>query len=204
MAFTFDDLLLSAILIGDVATGKSSIVTRCSGENFDDKPIVTTGVDFSIAKLTLGEATKVRLQLWDTTGQERYHAITTQYYRRAMGVVLVYDVTRKDSFEHLKEVWIPMAIENADPEAVWMLLGNKVDLADWREVSIETGHELAVCLGCPYLEVSARENHLVFDAFRILANQILKYTYPKLNPCVSPNAKTIKLKKEHDKPSCCR
>lgn len=200
----FDDLLLSAILIGDIATGKSSLVTRCAEGSFDDAPIVTTGVDFSIARLRLRGATKVRLQLWDTTGQERYHAITSQYYRRAMGVVLVFDVTRKDTFEHLKEVWIPLAIEYADPEAVWMVLGNKVDLADWREVSIENGHELAMCLGCPYLEVSARENHLVFDAFHILANQILKFTYPKLNPCASPRAKCIKLEEEHDKSSCCR
>ncbi|XP_071490042.1 uncharacterized protein [Diadema antillarum] len=207
MAGIFEDLLLSAIMIGDVATGKSSLVTRCAEGTFEETEQITTGVDFSVAKLTLDDKegpTRVRLQLWDTTGQERYHAITASYYRRAMGVVLVFDVTRLDSFKHLKEVWIPMVIENADPEAVWMLLGNKVDLADWREVSMEHGYALAEGLGCPYVEVSARENHLVFDAFHILAKQILRYTYPKLNPCASPRAKSIKLGKEDEHSECCR
>lgn len=199
------EVQISAILIGDAGTGKSALVARFAEGECTDPPRLTIGIDFSIAKFKLN-GLEMRFQLWDTAGQEKYRAITTSYYRRAMGVVLVYDVTKEKTFLNLSKFWIETAKEFAHPDSVWLLLGNKVDLEDWRQVSTERGEKLARQLGCSFFEVSARENQGVYESFVSFAGDILNDSYPRWIQAHGLSTSTRKLdERENGTPErkCC-
>ncbi|KAH9484571.1 Ras-related protein Rab-2-A [Psilocybe cubensis] len=118
------------IITGDPAVGKSSLLVRLTDQRFLANPDPTLGVEFGSKLITIPEDNKVvKLQCWDTAGQETFRAITRSYYRGAAGCLLVYDVTSRDSFEHLR-TWLADVRKHADPHVSCILVGNKVDLCD--------------------------------------------------------------------------
>ncbi|XP_071807250.1 uncharacterized protein [Asterias amurensis] len=184
-----EEIPLSAILIGDSGTGKTCLVARLAedlfmGNNYD----VTVGIDFNIARVVLPDGRPVRLQLWDTAGQEKYRSITSSYYRKAMGVLLVYDVCRRDSLQNILHVWKKEVEKYAEPDVVLMLVGNKMDLDDHRTITTRVGAKVAVELGASFYEVSAKEDLNVKMAFKAFAQDILENVYASRNPCMSPSA----------------
>lgn len=169
MAKTYD-YLFKLLLIGDSGVGKTSILFRFSEDAFNISFISTIGIDFKIRTIDL-DGKKVKLQIWDTAGQERFRTITTAYYRGSMGIMLVYDVTNEKSFENIKN-WIRNIEENASADVEKMILGNKCDLNEKRQVSRARGEQLAVEYGIKFIETSAKDSVNVEDAFFTLARDI--------------------------------
>jgi Ras-related protein Rab-8A len=164
------DYLIKLLLIGDSGVGKSCCLLRFSEDSFTPSFITTIGIDFKIRTIEL-DGKRIKLQIWDTAGQERFRTITTAYYRGAMGILLVYDVTDERSFENIRK-WFTNVEQHATENVNKILIGNKCDWEEKRVVSTERGELLAQELNIPFLEVSAKTNHNVDLAFRSLARQI--------------------------------
>ncbi|XP_031565736.1 ras-related protein Rab-8A-like [Actinia tenebrosa] len=169
MAKTYD-FLFKLLLIGDSGVGKTCVLFRFSEDAFNSTFISTIGIDFKIRTIEL-DGKKIKLQIWDTAGQERFRTITTAYYRGAMGIMLVYDITNDKSFENIKN-WIRNIEEHASQDVEKMVLGNKCDMDDRRQVSKERGEQLAVEYGIKFMETSAKSSINVEEAFFTLARDI--------------------------------
>merc|ERR1719171_470778 len=139
------DFLIKLLLIGDSGVGKSCILVRFADDAFSNSFITTIGIDFKIRTIEL-DGKRIKLQIWDTAGQERFKTITTAYYRGAMGIMLVYDVTNEKSFDNIKN-WIRNIEEHASADVEKMILGNKCDMNDRRQVSKDRGEQLAIEYG---------------------------------------------------------
>lgn len=180
MANSFDeecDYLFKAVLIGDSAVGKSNLLSRFARDEFhlDSKP--TIGVEFAYRNIKVGDKV-IKAQIWDTAGQERFRAITSSYYRGALGAMLVYDITRRGTFENLKK-WLHELREFGNPDMVIVLVGNKSDLSSSREVNIEDGKSLAQLEGLCFMETSAKEKLNVEEAFLQMITKIHEITSQK-------------------------
>ncbi|KAM4629687.1 ras-related protein Rab-8A isoform 2-T2 [Polymixia lowei] len=143
MAKTYD-YLFKLLLIGDSGVGKTCVLFRFSEDAFNSTFISTIGIDFKIRTIEL-DGKKIKLQIWDTAGQERFRTITTAYYRGAMGIMLVYDITNEKSFDNIKN-WIRNIEEHASADVEKMVLGNKCDVNDKRQVSKERGEKAFLTL----------------------------------------------------------
>ncbi|KAH6762291.1 RAB GTPase-like protein C2A [Perilla frutescens var. hirtella] len=167
------DLSFKILLIGDSAVGKSSLLVSFISNVVDDLS-PTVGVDFKIRFVTVG-GKKLKLTIWDTAGQERFRTLTSSYYRGAHGIILVYDVTRRDTFTNLSDVWAKeLELYSTNEDCVKMLVGNKVDRESERVVSREEGMSRAKELGCLFLECSARTRENVEQCFEELALKIME------------------------------
>eukprot|EP00745_Piridium_sociabile_P016807 TRINITY_DN25053_c0_g1_i1.p1 TRINITY_DN25053_c0_g1~~TRINITY_DN25053_c0_g1_i1.p1 ORF type:complete len:210 (-),score=64.63 TRINITY_DN25053_c0_g1_i1:276-905(-) len=169
MAKTYD-YLFKLLLIGDSGVGKTCLLFRFSEDAFNSTFISTIGIDFKIRTIEL-DGKKIKLQIWDTAGQERFRTITTAYYRGAMGIMLVYDITNEKSFDNIRN-WIRNIEEHASKDVEKMVLGNKCDMNDRRQVSKERGEQLAIEHGIKFMETSAKASVNVDDAFFTLARDI--------------------------------
>lgn len=129
-----------------------------------------SGIDFKIRIIEI-DGKKIKLQIWDTAGQERFRTITTAYYRGAMGIMLVYDVTKENTFENIK-TWIRNTDEHAAADVEKMILGNKCDMNELRQVSKERGEKLAIEHNIKFMETSAVSSINVEEAFYTLARDI--------------------------------
>ena len=139
------DYLFKLLLIGDSGVGKSCLLLRFADDTYTQSYISTIGVDFKIRTIDL-EGKTVKLQIWDTAGQERFRTITSSYYRGAHGIIIVYDVTDKESFNNVKH-WIQEIDKYAADGVKKLLVGNKCDLASKKVVSHDEAKELADSLG---------------------------------------------------------
>ncbi|XP_055365445.1 EF-hand calcium-binding domain-containing protein 4A isoform X2 [Betta splendens] len=163
------------VFLGSTGVGKSSFIQRYCTNRFHSKISATAGIDFQVKTVTLGSTT-VTLQLWDTAGQERFRSITEQYYRKAAGVLAMYDITHSASFTAVRG-WVASVKEKMCAGAVLMLLGNKLDLADsrHREVTAEEGRRLAERHQAVFYECSARTgcnvDHLMTHLAQLLLTQ---------------------------------
>ncbi|XP_042943575.1 ras-related protein RABC2a-like isoform X7 [Carya illinoinensis] len=170
------DLSFKILLIGDSGVGKSSILVSFISNTVKNLS-PTIGVDFKIKLLTVG-GKKLKLTIWDTAGQERFRTLTSSYFRGAQGIILVYDVTRRDTFTNLSDVWAKeVELYSTNQDCVKMLVGNKVDMtwfqASERVVTREEGIALAKELGCLFIECSARTRENVEQCFEELALKVM-------------------------------
>jgi Ras-related protein Rab-1A len=143
------------------------LLIRFAENIFSNNYISTIGVDFKIKTIEV-EGKTVKMQVWDTAGQERFRTITASYYRGSNGIILVYDVTDRDSFVHIN-YWMKQVDQLASPDVCRLLVGNKCDLTDKRVVSTEEGQSLANHYGVSFLETSAQDNVNVEAAFHQMA-----------------------------------
>jgi len=164
------DILMKVILIGDSGVGKSCLLMRFSEDTFNQSFINTVGIDFKIKSIVVDDKI-VKLQIYDTAGQERFRTITAAYYRGAQGVMLVYDVTDPSSFRNIRD-WVAGMMAHVDPGCRMIIVGNKCDLDDRREVPEVKGSTLATEFGFKFIETSAKTNLNVEDAFNILVREI--------------------------------
>nr|CAH8832834.1 unnamed protein product [Trichobilharzia regenti] len=164
------DYLFKLLLIGDSGVGKTSILFRFSEDEFNSTFIATIGIDFKIRTLEM-DGKKIKLQIWDTAGQERFRTITTAYYRGAMGIMLVYDVTNGNSFDNIS-TWMNNISQHANQDVEKMLLGNKCDACAARVVPTEAGLQLANSYGIRFMETSAKSDINITEAFKLLAQNI--------------------------------
>uniref|UniRef100_A0A8C6TM93 small monomeric GTPase n=1 Tax=Neogobius melanostomus TaxID=47308 RepID=A0A8C6TM93_9GOBI len=181
MAKTYD-YLFKLLLIGDSGVGKTCLLFRFSEDAFNTTFISTIGIDFKIRTVELdGKKSKTLFyRSLDTAGQERFRTITTAYYRGAMGIMLVYDITHEKSFDNIKN-WIRNIEEHASSDVERMVLGNKCDMNDKRQVSKERGEKLAIDYGIKFLETSAKASINVEEAFITLARDIMTRLNRRMN-----------------------
>lgn len=164
------DYLIKLLLIGDSGVGKSCLLLRFSDDSFTQSFITTIGIDFKIRTIEL-DGKRIKLQIWDTAGQERFRTITTAYYRGAMGILLVYDVTDDKSFGNIRN-WIRNIEQHATESVNKMLIGNKCDMVDKKVVDTADGQKLADEYGIKFMETSAKNSINVDKAFITLAKDI--------------------------------
>lgn len=166
------DYLFKVLIIGNSGVGKSCLLLRFAEDMFSDNYISTIGVDFKIRKIDL-EGKSIKLQIWDTAGQERFRTITKSYYRGSNGIVVVYDITDRESFEQIQH-WMSEIDSHASPDVCRLLVGNKCDLEENRAVKTEEGESLARQYGIPFLETSAKDSKNVEEMFITMAGAMKK------------------------------
>lgn len=157
------DYLFKVVLIGDSGVGKTNILSRFTRNDFTLESKSTIGVDFATRALEV-DGKRVKAQIWDTAGQERYRSITSAYYRGAVGALLVYDIAKMHSYESV-ERWLKELHEHAEAGLVVLLVGNKTDLTEQRQVRTELAQEFAAARGLSFIETSALDAHNVEAAF---------------------------------------
>ncbi|KAL4573333.1 hypothetical protein LXL04_020134 [Taraxacum kok-saghyz] len=171
------DYLFKLVLIGDSGVGKSNLLSRFTRNEFNLETKSTIGVEFATRSLNV-DGKVVKAQIWDTAGQERYRAITSAYYRGAVGALLVYDVTRRATFENM-ERWLKELRDHTDPNIVVMLIGNKSDLRHLLAVTTDDGKTLAEAESLYFMETSALEATNVENAFSEVITQIYRIVSKK-------------------------
>lgn len=163
------DFLFKILVVGDSGVGKSCLLLRFVDDTFSESFISTIGVDFKIFTIDI-DGKSCKLQIWDTAGQERFRTITTNYYRGAHGIVMVYDVTDMSTFTSIKQ-WNDEIDIKAQPFVNKLLIGNKCDLPS--RVDVDAVKEYAASLNVPFLQTSARDATNVHEAFQVLARKII-------------------------------
>ena len=179
------DLMFKILLLGDSGVGKSSLLLRYTKNEFISDMRSTIGVEFALKYITIDNY-QLKIQIWDTAGMERYRSITNAYYKGAKGVIVLYDICRKKSFENVDK-WIDDFKSKADDDAVIILIGNKSDLDDKREVSKEEGESKAQMNKFAFMETSAKDNNNVQKAFETLFGEIVKIYKNKNNINLNDN-----------------
>ncbi|OQS00286.1 Rab1 family GTPase [Thraustotheca clavata] len=165
------DHLFKLVLIGDSGVGKSCLLLRFADDAFTESYITTIGVDFRFRTVKIDKKT-VKLQIWDTAGQERFRTITSAYYRGADGIIMVYDVTSQESFDHVND-WLNEVNRYASEGTCKLLVGNKSDITSRKVVSYETAKAFADSLAIPFLETSAKNAQNVEEAFLTMASELI-------------------------------
>ena len=155
--------LFKYIIIGDTGVGKSCLLLQFTDKRFRQQHDLTIGVEFGARTVQIHNK-NIKLQIWDTAGQESFKSITRSYYRGAAGALLVYDITRRDTFNHLTR-WLEEVRQNGNPDMTIMLIGNKCDLDARRQVSFEEGERFAKENGLIFTETSAKTAFNVEEAF---------------------------------------
>ncbi|XP_074589109.1 ras-related protein RABC1-like isoform X1 [Curcuma longa] len=173
------DYLFKLLLIGDSGVGKSSLLLRFTSDSFEDLS-PTIGVDFKVKIVNVG-GKRLKLAVWDTevisciAGQERFRTLTSSYYRGAQGIIMVYDVTRRDTFTNLSDIWAKeIDLYSTNQDCIKMLVGNKVDKESERVVTKKEGINFAREYGCLFLECSAKTRVNVEQCFEELVLKILE------------------------------
>uniref|UniRef100_A0A1J3H9D1 Ras-related protein RABA5c n=1 Tax=Noccaea caerulescens TaxID=107243 RepID=A0A1J3H9D1_NOCCA len=165
-----EEYLFKIVIIGDSAVGKSNLLTRYARNEFNPNSKATIGVEFQTQSMVIDDK-EVKAQIWDTAGQERFRAVTSAYYRGAVGALVVYDITRRSTFENVGR-WLDELNTHSDTTVAKMLIGNKCDLESIRAVSIEEGKSLAESEGLFFMETSALDSTNVKTAFELVIRDI--------------------------------
>jgi Ras-related protein Rab-2A len=187
------------IIIGDTGVGKSCLLLQFTDKRFQQVHDLTIGVEFGARMITIDNK-QIKLQIWDTAGQERFRTITSAYYRGADGIIMVYDVTARESFNQVRQ-WLVEVDKYAQADTCKLLIGNKSDRTD-RVVSEAEGAALARELNMPFLETSARTAENVEAAFVKMAETLMKLKLSKADE--EDKAKvTLKAQKETTKANGC-
>lgn len=165
-----EDYLFKVVLIGDSAVGKSNLLSRYARNEFHMNSKATIGVEFQTQSMEF-DGKEIKAQIWDTAGQERFRAVTSAYYRGAVGALVVYDISRRHTFESVGR-WLDELKMHSDMNIVTMLVGNKCDLETLREVPIEESKALAEAEKLFFIETSALNATNVNDAFQIVIKEV--------------------------------
>ena len=193
MAFDKEyDYIFKLLIIGDSHVGKSSLLLRLSDNNFDPDFNTTIGIDFKIKMIEL-EDKIIKLQIWDSAGQDRFRTITTMYYRNSNGVIIMYDVTERTSFQNI-EIWLQELEKYAHKDIPKIIVGGKTDLKNDRKVSYEEAREYADSLNIPYIETSSKEDKNIDETFELISKEIKR---------LHKNFKNINIKLKDEKNRNC-
>ena len=163
--------LFKTLILGDSFVGKTNMLKRFLHDEFDINTKETVGVEFGSKNFIMDGNDIVKAQIWDTAGQERYRSVTKAYYKGAKGALLVYDISRKSTFENIDN-WLLDLKTNGDKDILIILIGNKADLLEKREVSIEEAQTKAEQYNIAFLETSAKTGDNIVKAFTELVTQV--------------------------------
>ena len=166
-----DYRLYKILLLRDCAVGKSCLLLRYCENSFQESHLATIGLDFRLKTITLENNRKIRIQIWDTAGEDRFRSITRNYYKGAHGIVLIYDVTDQQSFQHIKD-WVDKIKEESKEGVIIYLVGNKIDLIDKRIITNADGKKLSEEIKIKYYETSAKDSIGVNEVFENLVKDM--------------------------------
>ena len=166
------DYLFKLIIVGDTNVGKTNIMSKYIRDQFNFNSKSTIGVEFGTKIITI-ENKKIKAQIWDTAGQERYKSITSAYYKGAKGALVVYDITNKFTFDSVDK-WVQDLNSYGDKNLTLLLVGNKSDLEEKRQVNKDEGEEKARSFGLGFIETSACSGDNIDQSFDIMLKEVLK------------------------------
>ncbi|NXN34247.1 RAB17 protein, partial [Nycticryphes semicollaris] len=193
--------MYKVVLLGSTSVGKSSLAYRYVKNDFKES-LPTVGCSFFTQTLNL-EGTTTKFEIWDTAGQEKYHSVCHLYYRGAHAALLVYDITKRETFNRAK-LWLrDLEKEFLPDEIVIALVGNKTDLAAEQEVATEEGEEFARTKGLLFMETSAKSNHQVNDIFMAIAQELLRREKDKASASSLHGKSTVHLGESGVRKRCC-
>ncbi|KAL2608277.1 hypothetical protein R1flu_026850 [Riccia fluitans] len=173
-----EDYLFKVVLIGDSAVGKSNLLSRYARNEFHLNSKATIGVEFQTQSMEIDNK-EIKAQIWDTAGQERFRAVTSAYYRGAVGALVVYDISRRSTFENVSK-WLEELRMHSDASVVTMLVGNKCDLHNARDIPTEEGNALAERENLFFIETSALDATNVNKAFQTVVKEIYRIVSKKV------------------------
>ena len=173
------DFLMKLILVGDSGVGKTNILSKYLKNNFDPDSKATVGVEFGTKNIEIDNK-KIKVQIWDTAGQERYKSITSTYYKGAKGAFIVYDITRKSTFDNIDK-WIGDLKNNGDENMIVYLVGNKSDLNDMREVRKDEAMTKSEKYNIAFSETSALYGDNIHKIFQDLMEKVYINFYRNTN-----------------------
>ena len=168
-----DYISCKIVLLGETGVGKTSIITRYIANSFSQVVMTSTGSSFFSKKIEINESKRVKLQIWDTAGQEKYRSLAKIFYQSASVAILVYDVTLKRTFENLKEYWVGEIKANAPDDIILAIAANKSDDYINQEVNIQEAKDLAKSLNAIFVCTSAKLGNGIDDLFKMVAEKFI-------------------------------
>ena len=192
------DFAFKILLLGDSSVGKTCFLKRYTDNTFQDAYLSTIGFDFKFKFVTLDNGKTVKVQLWDTAGQERFRTIAKSYYKGAHGIILIYDVTNRKTYDNIKK-WLNQIRDEASNRISIILVANKIDCEDTRQVTKEEGEALAKASNLPIFEASAKDSINVNESFQFLIEKINE----NVSNIITQNVTKLNNNKKQDKKGCC-
>ena len=193
-------ITLKILTLGDSAVGKSAILIRYTQNKFHSNYLTTVGIDYQ-SKIIHYQNREIEMQIWDSAGQEKYRAISKQYYKKANGIILLYDVTSRESFQNIKQ-WIKDINNNITMKPFLILVGNKIDLE--RKVTQQEGEELAQKYSVLYFETSAATGKGIEETFQALVENIMRNYDERKKQEESLMLEKITLDGSQENKKCCK
>ena len=166
------EFIYKILLLGDSSVGKTCFLMRYTDNTFQDIHMSTIGLDYKLKNVQLENGKMVKIQVWDTAGQDRFRSITKNYYKGAHGIVLIYDVTENKSFENVKN-WMNQIKEEISDKVSIILIGNKIDDEEHRKVTTEQGESMAKEFGIMFFECSAKTGENIDGIFNDLVRKVV-------------------------------
>ena len=190
------EVLYKILLLGDSSVGKTCFLMRYTDNTFQEIHMSTIGLDYKLKNVQLDEGKIVKIQIWDTAGQDRFRSITKNYYKGAHGIILLYDVTNRKTFENVRD-WVEQIREEVSDRVSIILVGNKIDDVEGRKVKTEEGQKMADECGLSFFECSAKSGENIDHTF----NELVKKT---VDSYTKMDGKGSKLNsKKSNKKGCC-
>lgn len=197
------DYLFKVLLVGDSGVGKSSLLLRFADNQYSESYMSTIGLDFKIRSITNDITNKTsKLQIWDTAGQERFKTITSSYYRGSDGIILVFDITSRASFQHI-DMWYSHIMRYVQHKFPMILVGNKCDQDINRQVSYNEANEYARLLGMPYMETSAKEDTHIEKCFQTLEKNMIQVAHKQISHNIQSSKVDLLTKHSKKWAGCC-
>ena len=197
-------MIFKILLIGDAGVGKTNIVERYINKKFEENSVSTIGVDLRDKTFDF-DGDRVKVQIWDTAGDPKYRSLQDSYYKGAQGFMLVYDISNKKSFENLDKWYKAIKVDNKNSNNIKVILvGNKSDLGENRQVTEEEGKNKAKIFGFPYIETSSLNGQNIDEAFFLLVKEVYNNNKNEFTPDVklSLEEKKEKIENKTKKNSC--
>jgi Ras-related protein Rab-1A len=206
------DYIYKILLLGDSAVGKTCLLLRYSDDCFTENHISTIGLDYRLKMITTENDKIIKMQIWDTAGQDRFRSITKNYYKGAHGIILMFDVTNPSSFINIKN-WLMQIKENTSEKVKIVIVGNKIDDESQRKINIDEAKKLSDENNLEYFETSAKNNIGIVETFNYITNEIFKINngkdldnHDKTNKKenITIDRKNDKLSKKEKLKKCCQ